>query len=220
MNFRQYLQSELARRCAKNAKYSLRAFAMTLRIDHSTLSQILRGKRAVTRRTVQSLAPRLKLDESAVAGYLEDLRRPPAVTIGAVRAVEELAQDMARAISEWHHHAILELIRLEDFRPDSRWIARVLDLSVDEVNMALQRLLRLGMLEMTSSTHWIDRSGESTGGSRAFALEALSRMCERIHRLTQVIHNTKEKSNGKARHAMADSRKGPRKAQRVLHKDV
>jgi predicted enzyme related to lactoylglutathione lyase len=41
--FRELLQRELAKRCAENPQFSLRAFAKALRIDHSTLSQILRG---------------------------------------------------------------------------------------------------------------------------------------------------------------------------------
>jgi len=35
-SFRLYLQSELARRCARNSQYSLRAFALHLDLDHST----------------------------------------------------------------------------------------------------------------------------------------------------------------------------------------
>jgi hypothetical protein len=52
----------------------------------------------------------------------------------------------------WYHFAILELTRLQDFQPDSRWIARVLGLNPDEVNIALARLMRLGLLEMVSTS--------------------------------------------------------------------
>jgi len=48
-SFRLRLQAELARRCAGNPRYSLRAFARRLGVDHSTLSQLLRGRRALTR---------------------------------------------------------------------------------------------------------------------------------------------------------------------------
>src|ERR1700722_13528593 len=40
-DFRKFLQQELARRCAKNPGYSLRAFATSLQINPSTLSHIL-----------------------------------------------------------------------------------------------------------------------------------------------------------------------------------
>ena len=42
------------------------------------------------------------------------------------------------------HQAILELTQVKGFQIDSRWIARRPGISVDEVNVALQRLLRLG----------------------------------------------------------------------------
>ncbi len=54
--------------------------------------------------------------------------------------------------------AILELTRRQGFRPDSRWIARELRVTVDEANIALQRLLRLELLEMVSPDRWIDIS--------------------------------------------------------------
>jgi hypothetical protein len=43
--FRDRLEAEFQARRAKNARYSLRAFARFLHGEHSTLSQILRGSR-------------------------------------------------------------------------------------------------------------------------------------------------------------------------------
>jgi hypothetical protein len=76
--------------------------------------------------------------------------------------VRQLARDAAEVLADVHHAAILELVALEHFRPDSRWIARVLGLSPDRVNIALQRLLRLGLLEMSGRDRWVDCSGATT----------------------------------------------------------
>jgi transcriptional regulator with XRE-family HTH domain len=111
ISFRQYLQGEVARRCCRNARYSLRAFARDLGVDHSTLSQILRGRRALSPRAIERHAAR------TAAG-------PPS-------EAEQLTRDAVAILSEGHHHALLELCRLEDFHPDSRWVARVLGLEVD-----------------------------------------------------------------------------------------
>jgi transcriptional regulator with XRE-family HTH domain len=218
-DFRQHLQAELARRCAANPRYSLRAFAKMLHVNHSTLSQILRGKRPLTRQTIERLGPRLKLSPEAVMRFVARLRRPSHPD-GAIREATLLAHDTACAISEWHHHAILELLRLPEFQTDSRWIARVLDLRVDEVNMALQRLLRLGMLEMRDRDQWVDRSGNDSQTDRAFAFAALRRMFDRLERLVKLADSTKENRNGQARDAVADPGKGPGKARRVLREDV
>ncbi|MGZ8853044.1 MAG: helix-turn-helix domain-containing protein, partial [Thermoanaerobaculia bacterium] len=52
---------------ANNPRYSLRAFARSLQIDHSTLSQIVRGRRRVTTRAIRSLGVRLRMTPMQVA---------------------------------------------------------------------------------------------------------------------------------------------------------
>ncbi len=42
--FRDLLSAELARRCRRNSRYSLRAFAKALVVDVATLSRVLAGK--------------------------------------------------------------------------------------------------------------------------------------------------------------------------------
>ena len=68
-SFRTFLQAELARRCARSNQYSLRAFARFLELDHSTLSQLLRGKRRLTDRTIRRCGVRLGLDEDSIAEF-------------------------------------------------------------------------------------------------------------------------------------------------------
>src|SRR4029450_10529743 len=71
------------------------------------------------------------------------------------RELRQLSRDAALTLAEWHHHAILELTRLTSFRPDVRWISRVLDVPVDDVNVAITRLVRLGLLDMQAPTRWV-----------------------------------------------------------------
>jgi uncharacterized protein (TIGR02147 family) len=179
--FRSLLQRELARRCRDNPGYSLRAFAKFLDIDHATLSQLLRGRRRLTLETIDRLGERLGLSD----GTLEDYRRAQPVVEAAAAGmtsldVQQLAQDTAKVVTEPHHLVLLELTHLEEFQADSRWIARVLDVSVDEVNMAVSRLARLGMLEMAAPTRWIDRSGDLAAGIDGFASAAMQALVTRL----------------------------------------
>jgi uncharacterized protein (TIGR02147 family) len=157
--FRLFLQSELARRCTRNSQYSLRAFAMHLEVDHSTLSQWLRGRRPMTSRSIESIGQALNLPAAAVERYVDHARRES--DDEALRTASILTGETVTAIADWYHFAILELTRLAEFRPDSRWIARVLDISVDEVNVALQRLIRLDLLDMASTDRWVDTAGDA-----------------------------------------------------------
>ncbi|MBI3407348.1 MAG: TIGR02147 family protein [Planctomycetes bacterium] len=182
--FRVMLQAELAGRCARNPHYSLRAFAKFLGVHHATLSQLLRGKRRLTARVIEKLGGRLGLGADTIQRYLaiNDASFDRFPGLEATPEVKQLTCDVANLIAEGHHYTILELTRLRDFVPDSRWIARVLGISSDDVNVALTRLVRLDLLEMAGE-RWIDKSGAVETGMEDFALTALRNVTEQARRL-------------------------------------
>jgi transcriptional regulator with XRE-family HTH domain len=130
VTFRAVLQSEFARRRTANPRYSLRAFARFLALDHSTLSQILRGRRRLTARNVRALGPKLRLTASAIAEHC---------------ALE-------------HEAAVLAAVRRPGFRADSRWLATMAGIPLDDVNVTLQRLLRKRRLTMPSPARWAEET--------------------------------------------------------------
>lgn len=183
--FRLYLQAELARRCAANAQYSLRSFARHLALDHSTLSQLIRGRRPLTGAMIARLGERLGLRPAEIERFvaLEGGAESGART--AVRGVRQFARDTAAVLADADHRAILELMRTEEFRPDSRWIARVLNRTVDEVNVLVARLARLRVLEMTDHERWtacVDPA--EYGDDDALARFIAARLVERIRELS------------------------------------
>jgi uncharacterized protein (TIGR02147 family) len=184
-SFRLFLQAELGRRCARNPQYSLRAFAKFLAVDHATLSQLLRGKRALTARSILKLGTRLGLDRPAIDRYAthQASLAEYAEDEAALHEVQQLASDTAAVIADWYHFAILELTRLRDFKTDSRWIARVLGITADEVNIALTRLTRLGLLEMVSRDRWIDRAADLTASLAGFNRAAVQRLAAQVRQL-------------------------------------
>jgi transcriptional regulator with XRE-family HTH domain len=174
-SFRERLQAELAARCERNPGYSLRAFANYLGIDHATLSQLMRGKRTMTEATVRRLGERIGLASGEVDAYAS---RGEPVQAGSAQ-VRALAEDAAQVFGRWHAFAILELMRLRAFRPDVRWIARVLGVSATEVQVALQHLLRLGFLQMESPACWRDLTGGAILREEDFTMLALERFAAR-----------------------------------------
>jgi hypothetical protein len=127
VTFRIVLQTELDRRRATNPRYSLRSFARWLSVDHSALSQILRGKRRLTARTVCALGRRLHLSPSAIA--------------------EHCAAE--------HETAVLAALHRPGFRADSRWLSSMVGIPIDDVNVTLQRLLRKRIVSMRSHESWV-----------------------------------------------------------------
>lgn len=152
-SFRLLLQSELARRCQRNPQYSLRSFAHQLGVDPSTLSQWLRHRRALTSRVIEAIGQQLGLPPERVRAYIDFEMRCPPPDAGQVNP---LTSDTLAALEHPYAFAILELIHVEDFSPDSRWIAARLGIDVDTVNVVLHRLVSLGLLRMQSKNVWID----------------------------------------------------------------
>ena len=180
-SFRLRLQSELAKRCASNTQYSLRSFAMQLGVNHSTLSQLLRGKRTLTEASIQKLGSALKLSSDEIESYLAHYRRSP-VADPSVEEAKRLTRDAAEMIADWYHYAILELTRLESFRADSSWVARVLGISTDEVNVALVRLCHLGLLSLEGDC-WVDRSQGLVVSMEDFTQAAIDRLWSQVREL-------------------------------------
>lgn len=166
-DFRLYLQRELLNRCKRNPRYSIRSFAAALKTDHSSLSQILRGTRKITSTMVVRLGKALGLGPHEIAPFLRALSPERQLLGGATGtgavALEfrDLSLDTFIAISDWYHDAILELTRLRHFKPDPRWIAHVLGITVSEVRAASERLIRLGLLEIGKDGKWRDASGDN-----------------------------------------------------------
>ncbi len=184
--FRLYLQAELARRCSTNPQYSLRSFALQLKIDHSTLSQILRGKRLLSDRVISKLGKRLALDSSTIDAFILQEKLRSAEVRSTQGEIRQLAHDTVSLISNVYHYTILELIRLPEFKPDSRWIARVLNLTVDEVNLAIARLLRLGLLEMVAVDKWVDKSGAHVTTLEDFSHAAIQHLAQQVRNLSNM----------------------------------
>jgi len=66
MRLRSVLQAEFSRRQQSNPRYSLRAFARSVGLNHSTVSQLLRGKRPITGKSVRSIAGSLRWNGTSV----------------------------------------------------------------------------------------------------------------------------------------------------------
>jgi uncharacterized protein (TIGR02147 family) len=169
----------------RNPRFSLRSFASKLGINHSTLSQVLRGKRRLSPRALKLVGKRIGLSDEAMRGYAENSRKKPNPKTHAQQIQKiRLDLDTFQLLSAWHHYAILELIHVREFKTDSGWIAHTLGIAVEDVNIALQRLLRLGLLEMASRHQWIDKSGDAEFHSAALTEPACNLMNQEILELT------------------------------------
>lgn len=159
-DFRARLQQELINRCRKNPSYSLRSFAKALQIQSSALTEMLNGKRTITKKSIEKLGFIMGLSLEEMNFYLSQGKKSPQEVENSESQAHyrQLNLDQYSLISDWYHYAIIELIKVESFRPDNTWIAKALGLTKSQVNIAVERLLRLGLIEQTESGDLKDTS--------------------------------------------------------------
>jgi uncharacterized protein (TIGR02147 family) len=178
------LRERLRAAARRNPRFSLRSFAKQLGIDHSTLSQVLRGQRRLSARALEAVGKRLGLGKEVIHAYPRASRRKtiPKNLPASLRCFH-FDLDTFQLLSVWHHYAILELIQIQGFKTDSRWIANTLGIAAEDVKIALQRLLRLGLLEMSGRAHWKDKSGDAEFQTAALTETARNQINQEVHHL-------------------------------------
>lgn len=179
------LQDALATRCAGNPHYSLRSFARFLAISPAALSALINGKRPITDKMKERLGLKLGLS-------LEQLAKIKAKPHGnsklkphrqaAGKPFHQVTIDIFNIISEPYHYALMELIKTHDFQSNSRWIASRLGITASEVNIAVERLERTGLLYRDEKGQLLDvtggfstdiRAGLSSLAQRRFQIRSL-----------------------------------------------
>ena len=179
LGFRDKLEQEFEGRRSRNPRYSLRAFAAFLETDHSTLSQILRGSRRVPGRRIRAWGSKLGLSPEETTVYIAAEHVPDSAAARRQTQLRHWTAEALSIVTEPVHWEIVRLSRTPEFRADCRWIARQAGVDVDQVNLALSRLLRLGLLEAREHGAWKDTTGLRSLTERDFRRLALARVREK-----------------------------------------
>lgn len=177
--FGERLTEEFAARKRANPRYSLRAFAAFLGADHSTVAQVMRGARRATVAQVRGWARKLAIPPEEISVLLAGEQAPDQATLKRQAMLLHWTAEAQAVVRGKAHLAILRLCAADDFRPDCRWIAARAGVAVDEVNIALHRLLRLGLLSLTADGSWRDCNGLGRASTREFRRAALARVREK-----------------------------------------
>jgi uncharacterized protein (TIGR02147 family) len=221
-DFRLYLQSELSRRLNETPGYSLRSFAKLLEVDPSALAKLLKGHRPLGKRLITRFAVRLNLAPDEVnefISYQEQMNsRSSAHTSNS--NYQQITLDTFRLIADWYHYAILELIRVDSFRPDPKWISRSLHIPLTEVNFAIERMVRVGMLDINENTgEWTDNSEISTNITKPYFDGAQKRHQKQIlEKAIFALENTPVAYRDQTSMTMAiDTERLPEAKERIKH---
>lgn len=171
------LREDLVRRCDKNPRYSLRAFARDLNLSASHLSGVLAGRYGLSREGAIDIAKRLSLSKLEAQIFIQSVAsrhgRSKALREAATLKLRDLQSqnkdinylqlDQFKMIADWFHFAILELTYLKSFKPDIGWIAKTLGIRPETAGSAVSRLKRLKVL-VTEGRRWFPSTAASEAG--------------------------------------------------------
>lgn len=151
------LQREFERRQERNPKYSLRAFARSLRIDAATLSQILKGKRALSLEKAKELLECLDLADTERNAILLALLHNEHLPVVEEQDLTYLDHIQDELLGSWLCYAILSLFETSDFVSDPGWVARRLGAPAPEVARVLDLLEEIGLIDRQADP-WVFRN--------------------------------------------------------------
>ncbi|MGZ4731097.1 MAG: DUF4423 domain-containing protein [Terriglobales bacterium] len=180
---RQRLEQEFRMRREKNPRYSLRSFARFLGADHSVISQILRAIRRTPPSQIRKWGRKLKMFPEEAAAYIAAEHLPDDAETSRLEQLRHWTAEGLSLATRPVHWQILRLSRMLGFHADCRWLAKKINVSVDEVNLALARLLRLRLLQVSASGRWKDLTGARN--EREFRKLAMVRIREKAAEATE-----------------------------------
>ncbi|MCX6126214.1 MAG: TIGR02147 family protein [Proteobacteria bacterium] len=170
----------------KTAYYSLTAFAKQLDISAPTLSQVILGKRPLTRKTALKIIDRCSFTPDQRNYFLSSILnfKSPLAFQGtsAGQTYQDLEPEVFQMISKWHHYAILSLGDIKPNFADSKWISERLGITEREASEAFDRLLKLNLIEIrqasfsqVSSPLWMPTAQPSANAIRQSHLQNLKK---------------------------------------------
>jgi transcriptional regulator with XRE-family HTH domain len=142
LTIKKLLMQELTTRQARNPSYSIRAFARDLEIGVATLSEVLGGKRNISKTNLEKVLEKLLVSplerEKLWDEYRDKVNRPHEVDDKML-----IDEDLFRLIADWHYLAVLNLSKVKGFNGNPEWIAQRLGIKASEAKESLERLMRL-----------------------------------------------------------------------------
>ena len=144
-----WIKREYVRRKNRNPAYSLRAFSYDLGVSPSRLSQVLSGKRKISRKMAIKVFDHIELNPTESSTYIKQLAEKSRSTVETQSEAQKFVIDQKsfELVSDPLHFTILSLVETDDFQSDPEWIAKRLNADVITVRSAIENLIDLKYLK-------------------------------------------------------------------------
>lgn len=162
-SYNEILKQELKNRKINNTAYSLRAFARDLQIAPSRLSEIINNKQGLSASKAESIAQNLNYSKNKIKWFIslvefKQAKDEPsrAAAYKNILLQESLIQrrriktEMG-ILSSWKAIAIRRLTQVNDFQSSPEWIAKRLNITIDEARTTLNHLVKAGHFKLKNN---------------------------------------------------------------------
>lgn len=169
---RTFLGEQLAIRCQRNPRYSLRAFARDLQLAPSTLSEVINGKTRLTRKSMGGICTKLgcspeekeHLYDLASLADSNPITRKNALTRIRARLGDSFflnigVQDEEKRKVTLSHFLVIEIVRVLKDRASNENIAKRLQLSKVQSSKIIADLVSWEILAKTPSGFEVLKQG-------------------------------------------------------------
>lgn len=136
------LKQDYDRKNERNPNYSRRSYARWLGLSHTSLTLFLNGKRGLSLDARKKILSRLTISPEKSAEILIQAR-------AGATAFKQVDFDKLPVISDWFYFAVLSLMETKTFKEDPIWVAKRLNISVENARVSLERLETLGLAVRT-----------------------------------------------------------------------
>lgn len=167
MDFQDILNQKLKERRLKNSRYSMRAFAKSLDMDAGLLSKYLNGKREVPVQFMEQHGESLGIESSNLSKIEKERKDKEIIKSFRLKtpkadysSINEIHRDV---IQNWQYYALLELMKVGEFKPCHKWISKELHITGARAKKLVSELVSAKYLQVNEDGSWIDLTqGSST----------------------------------------------------------
>ena len=130
-----------------NSRISMRAFAKRLGISHSAMSEILNGKRRVSKEKAEQFADALHISGEDRKIFLSDFRKVDPT-------YQVLPDEVFQALADPDYFHVLTLVDTRNFSASPEWIAKRLGITSDKSSTIFKTLQDLKLIAKNKEGEW------------------------------------------------------------------
>lgn len=150
-----FLNEALKKKQSQNPSYSLRSFARDIRLDPSSLSKIINGKRIPDMTTVRSILTDLGEsleDIEKICSRIEQEKNIKDFKLSTPKKeYTETPELIFKIISDPIHYTFLELIKLNDGKLDHEFYCAKLEIEQEKLMEVIEKLVQVKLIEITEN---------------------------------------------------------------------